>query len=64
MLYLVNVIREMKARETGLVALSGEMRNASNISVVILNKSKKFGDADIDERIILKYLLNTQSSGC
>jgi len=28
MLYLVNVIREMKPRESGLVALYGEMRNA------------------------------------
>jgi hypothetical protein len=47
MLYLVNAIRKMKPRETGLVALTGEMRNASNISVVILKESEKFGDAAI-----------------
>jgi hypothetical protein len=32
--------------------------------VVILKESEKFGDAAIDEGIILIYLLNTHFSGC
>jgi hypothetical protein len=43
MLYLVNFLREMKPRESGQAALSDEMRNAQNISVVNLQESEKSG---------------------
>jgi hypothetical protein len=42
MLYLVNVITEMKPRVSGQAALSGELRNAQNILVVNMQESEKF----------------------
>jgi hypothetical protein len=42
MLFLVNVLRELKPRESGEAALSDEMRNAQNISVVNLQESEEF----------------------